>query len=136
MDKLLNTDIKATIIQCGFLSKYINIERGFHQGDPISPSLFSFAAQILTILILNNQNIKGKFCSNIEIKLSQFVDDTTLILDGTSQSLQAALNVLEVFRLLSGQRVNNEKTQMLWIGKKKYFKEKLLRLDLGGYYLF
>ena len=113
--KLFNTHIKATTIQCGFLSKFINIERGCCQGDPISPYLFIIASQILTILTLNNKKIKGIFCGSTEIKLSQFADDTTLILDGTSQSLQAALNVLEVFGSLSGLRVNTEK-KLKWYG--------------------
>ena len=128
--KIFNTDIKASILQCGFLSKFINIERGCRQGDPISPYLFIIAAQILTILILKNPNVKGIFCGNTEIKLSQFADDTTLILDGTPHSLQAALNVLEVFGSLSGLKVNTEKTQIVWIGKKKRCKEKLLNLNL------
>ena len=128
--KLFNTEIKATVIQCGFLSNFINIERGCRQGDPISSYLFIIAAQILTILILNNPNVKGIFCGDSEIKLCQFADDTTLILDGTPHSLQAALNVLEVFGTLSGLRVNTEKTQVVWIGKKKRCKEKLLKLNL------
>ena len=110
--------------------KFINIEHGCRQGDPISPYLFIIAAQVLTILILNNKKIKGIFCGSTEIKLSQFADDTTLILDGTYQSLQAALNVLEVFGSLSGLLVNTENSQVVWIGKKKYCKEKLLRLNL------
>ena len=118
--KLFNTDIKAIIIQCGFLSKFINIERGCRQGDPIFPYLFIIAAQVLTILILNNKKIKGIFCGSTEINLSQFADDTTLILDGISQSLQAALNVLEVFGSLSGLQVNTEKTQVVWVGKIYY----------------
>ena len=59
-----------------------------------------------------------------EIKLTQFADDTTLILDGTS-SLQATLNTLEIFGTLSGLRMNTEKTQIVWIGKKKHCKDKL-----------
>ena len=129
--KLFNTDIKATVIQCGFLSKFIDIERGCRQGDPISSYLFILAAQILTVLFLNNQDIKGIICGNTEIKLSQFADDTTLILDGTPQSLQAALNVLEIFDSVSGLRVNTEKTQVVWIGKKKRCNEKLLKLNLN-----
>ena len=128
--KLFNTDVKATIIQCGFLSKFIDIERGCRQGDPISSYLFILAAQILTILFLNNPNIKGIFCGSTEIKLSQFADDTILILDGTPQSLQAAFNVLEIFGSVSGLRVNTEKTQVVWIGKKKLCNEKLLKLNL------
>ena len=128
--KLFNTDVKATIIQCGFLSKFIDIERGCHQGDPISSYLFILAAQILTILFLDNPNVKGIFCGSTEIKLSQFADDTTVILDGTPQSLQAAFNVLEIFGHLFGLRVNTEKTQEVWIEKKKRCNEKLLELNL------
>ena len=91
--KLFNTDIKDTIIQCGFLSKCIDIERGRCQGDPILLYLFIPAAQLLTILFLNNPNIKGILCGSTEIKLNQFADDTTLMLDGTPQSLQATLKV-------------------------------------------
>ena len=55
---------------------------------------------------------------------SQFADDTTLFLDGSESSLQYTLNVLEIFGSLSGLKMNL-KTRMLWIGKKKCFKEKI-----------
>ena len=83
------------------MSKFIDIKRGCHQGDPISSYLFILAAQILTLLFLNDPDIKGIICGNTEIKLSQFADDTTLILDGTPQSPQAGLNVLEIFGSVS-----------------------------------
>ena len=60
-------------------------------GDPIAPYLFIIVAQILTVLIKNN-NIQGIKIEDEEIKLTQFADDTTLILNGSSESLQAALN--------------------------------------------
>ena len=56
----------------------------------------------------------------------QYADDTTIILDGSRDSLQATLNVLETYGLLSGLRVNTEKTKIIWIGKKKHSKDKLL----------
>ena len=34
--QVLNTNIKAYVLQSGFLSEFIDIERGCHQGDPVS----------------------------------------------------------------------------------------------------
>ena len=42
-------------------------------------------------------------------KIAQFADNTTLILDGLQQSLQAALNTLEIFGNFSGLKMNKKK---------------------------
>ena len=52
----------------------------------------------------------------MECKLSQFADDTTLILDGADNSVKHSLNLLGSFAKLSGLKVNYEKTEALWIG--------------------
>ena len=44
-------------------------------------------------------------------KLTQFADDTTLILDGSVSSLQAALNTLEIFGNFSGLQMNRAKNE-------------------------
>ena len=132
--KLFNTDIKAYVLQCGFLSKEIKIGRGCRQGDPISSYLFLLGAEILTRLILLNPNISGLKIDGNEFKLTQFADDTTLILDGTEHSLQTALNTLEIFGNLSGLKMNKEKTKVIWIGSRKHCKDKLnvsVKLDWG-----
>ena len=74
---------------------------------------------------MNDNNIKGIMISQREIKIIQFADDTTIVLNGTEDSLQAAFNVLEIFGNISGLKVNTEKTQIIWIGKKKGVKDKL-----------
>ena len=51
-----------------------------------------------------------------EIKLSQYADDTTLILDGSEESLQESLQIIDYFGNISGLRLNNKKTEALWIG--------------------
>ena len=52
--------------------------------------------------------------------ISQYADDTTLILDGSPESLDASLCVLELYAEWSGLKMNLEKTKVVWIGKKKY----------------
>ena len=124
--RLFNTGITAKVLQNGFLSDNINIQRGCRQGDPISPYLFIIAAQILTILIIHNPQIRGIFINGVEFKITQYADDTTLFLDGSQDSLLAALNTLETFGTYSGLKMNTEKTRVVWIGRKRHSKEKLV----------
>ena len=124
--KLFNNDRGYIyVLQSGFLSKRIPIRQGCRQGDPISSYLFLIAAEVMALMIKFNKDIIGITIENHEFKLTQFADDTTLFLDGSSTSLQAALNTLEIFCNFSGLKMNKEKTKMIWIGQKKFSKEKL-----------
>ena len=81
-----------------------------------------------------NPDIKGIILGNEEVKMSQFADDTTLTLDGTQKSLQAAFNTLVIFGSYSGLRMNKSKTKLIWIGRKQHSKDKLsvkLNLEWG-----
>ena len=66
--------------------------------------------------IRENKSIKGIFVNSREIKLSQYADNTTLILDGTKESLRASLKTLDDFYEVSGLKLNDKKTEALWIG--------------------
>ena len=98
---------------------------GCRQGDPIAAYLFLLPAEILNLLIQQNLNIKGINLGGFEYKLAQFADDTTILLDGTLPSLQATLNILEIFGSLSGLKMNKEKTKLVLLGRKKHSREKL-----------
>ena len=71
---------------------------------------------MLATAIRKNTNIKGISVDNVEIKLSQYADDTTLILDGSRESLLSSLAMLDDFSKVSGLRLNDKKTEALWIG--------------------
>ena len=49
-----------------------------------------------------NKDIKGIYIGNSEYLISQYADDTVLILDGSEKSLNAALDELHLFFRSSG----------------------------------
>ena len=63
-----------------------------------------------------NQDVKGISINGNEFKISRYADDTTLILNGSEKSFTAALSDLELFSTISGLKLNNKKTEVLWIG--------------------
>ena len=120
----MNENVQASILQSGYLSEFFNIQRGCGQGDPIAPYLVLLCAQILYLMILyNNNNIKGIHINNCSYKISQFANDTIIFLDGSKDSLLAALNTLEIYGCLSELVINTDKTKLVWLRKKKHFKE-------------
>ena len=123
--KTFNTNIQAYVLQMGFLSDSFLIERGCRQGDPISPYLFLLCAQVLFLMIVNDKEIRGITVNKHTFKISQFADDTTLILDGSKRSLLAAMNTLEIFGSISGLKLNTEKTKLVWLGKKRHSQDKI-----------
>ena len=121
--KILNTNIKASVLQSGFLSEQLDVQRGCRQGDPIAPYLFILCAEILAILVKQNKDIKGITMNGKEQKISQYADDTSLALDGSPKSLFAALDAIDYYSTFSGLRINSSKTKIVWIGSKKFSKE-------------
>ena len=93
-------------------------------------TIYILVGQIQSILISQCIDVKGISINNLEFKITQYADDTTLFLDGSHSSLQAALNILEIFGSISGLKVNTDKTKLIWIGKKKHCKDKLITKGL------
>ena len=114
------SNITSAIIQCGYLSAFFSISCGCRQGDPLSPYLFIICAEFLSNSIRKNKKIKGIFSNDTEFKVTQFADDTTLFLDSSKESLNSTLEELEKFAEISGLKINFDKTQLVWIGSKKY----------------
>ena len=86
---------------------------------PLSPYIFILCAEVSATTIRKDNEVKGITVGSTECKLSQYADDTALILDGTQKSLQRSFAILEKFSEVSGLRVNCEKTEALWISSKK-----------------
>ena len=79
----------------------------------------------MAIKIRENPKIKGIKVLHSEHEISQFADDTSVILDGSEESLNETLLELEWFKKISGLKINFSKTQVIWIGSKKYSSDRL-----------
>ena len=105
--------------------------RGCRQGDPLSPYIFLLYAEILARLFKSSKDIKGIKIGE-EYTLSQFADDTTVLLDGSEKSLNETLTALDIFAAASRLKVNASKTRAVWIGSQKFSGETFnhrLKLD-------
>ena len=90
---------------------------------PLSPYLFVLCAEILGTAIRNHKQIKRIRILDEECKVSQYADDTTLILNGSDVSMQQSFYLLDSFAEISGLKVNYEKTEALWIGSLRLQKK-------------
>lgn len=122
--KMFYKNSQSCVIVNGHLSDWFYLHRGCRQGDPLSPYLFIVCAEILAALIRNNDGIRGIRIGNVEVLISQYADDTSIILDGTKTSLENCLNVLKLYANASGLCINIDKTKVVWIGSKKGSNEK------------
>jgi hypothetical protein len=102
----------------GKASQNFDIKRGCRQGDPISPYLFILCAELLACKIRENNQIKGIKVLETECKISQFADDTTLLLEGDKESYVELFHTLDQFEKISGLKINYDKTCNVWLGSK------------------
>ena len=114
--KLFQNGAESCILQNGFMSEFFYLQRGCRQGDPVSPYIFILCAEILSLMLRNDESVKGININNKSFLLSQYADDTQIFLDGSESSLRSTLHILRIFYEISGLKINTEKTKALWIG--------------------
>ena len=105
---------------------FFTLQRGVRQDCPLSPYLFILSVEVLGKPIRANSHIKGVAVNNTEIKISQHADDNTLIFNVEQESLCAVINTIDNFDYAPGLKLNDKKTEALWIGLNVGKNEKLL----------
>ena len=102
----------------GYMSEWFSIKSGVAQGCPLSPLLFLIVAEAMKISIDMEKGIKGIEINGRIFKLSQFADDTTIILRSLKE-LRHVRRAMTRWCLATGMRENIEKREGLGMGKYK-----------------
>jgi hypothetical protein len=84
------------------------IHSGVPQGCPFSPLAFLIIAEALTRMLVAEEDIEGITINGIEHRISQFADDTQLLLKNFN-SFEAAFKCIALYEKASGMRINKGK---------------------------
>ncbi|GJW87384.1 putative reverse transcriptase domain, reverse transcriptase zinc-binding domain protein [Tanacetum coccineum] len=91
----------------GSLAGYFKGKRGLRQGDPLSPYLFTFVMEILTLILKRKIRESDEFifhhrCSSLNIINLCFADDLFLFAHGDVNSTRVIMQALDEFKNASG----------------------------------
>ena len=101
------------------------LERAW-QGDPLSSYLFIPVLELLSAALKNNPQVSGVAINGSEYLLSQYADDSALILGDEHNSFGEALNIFDCFFVYAGLRVSLDKTEAISVGSRLGSDDKLL----------
>ncbi|KAJ0251089.1 Reverse transcriptase domain-containing protein [Hirschfeldia incana] len=114
------TTTSFSIVFNGELLECFSGRKGLRQGDPISSLLFVLAMDILSKLLHMGATyyVFGLHpkCNAPLITHISFADDVLLFFDGTDQSLQGLLSILNDFNRVYGLGINRSKTAVFFDG--------------------
>ena len=90
--------------------------------------LFGIGIEILGCAMRRSTSIK-RF--EIEpVNLAQYAGDTSII-DRDAQSIYNLFDLLAVFKKCSGLKINQSKSELLWLASKRFCKDNILNLTLS-----
>ena len=119
---LLN-NAECCIQNGGILTSWISCQRGIRQGCNASPLLFLITLELMSIKLRNSNSIQGISFRHLNsvsdpIKVIQYCDDTTLILNSDAE-LIAALKLIDEFYEVAGLKLNKSKSIAIRLGSSK-----------------
>ncbi|WOG89358.1 hypothetical protein DCAR_0208596 [Daucus carota subsp. sativus] len=108
---------RMSILVNGVATKEFSPQRGLRQGDPLAPYLFIMVGELLNRLIVKASEaglIDGIQVSSDSAPIThfQYADDTILVIQNNEKSVLGVQNVLLLFQVISGLKVNFHKSMI------------------------
>jgi len=107
---------RRRILSNGYYSDFFPIKSGVAQGDPLSPLLFLLVAEALKLTLEADRRIKGIKIGQKRHLISQFADDTSLML-ASFKGYKPALQAVKRWGKATGMKENLSKREGLALGK-------------------
>ena len=111
------SSVSYSLLYNGFPTATFVPSRGLRQGDPISPFLFLICAEGLSSLLQDAES--KKFIHGVKIGRNVppishlfFADDTLLFTRATETEADHIMDILSVYELASGQKINLDKSEV------------------------
>ncbi len=107
---------RAAVVTNGLRSDSFITYRGTRQGCPLSPLLFAMALEPLAEAVRSSTSIQGLAIGTTQHKISLYADDVLLFLSSPESSIPPLINIITLFSLFSGYKINLTKSEALPLG--------------------
>ena len=117
--EVLYAGANCFVLNNGWSSDPIHLQRGVRQGCPLSPLLYTIVAETLGTAIRKEPRIEGAAVPGTakRSKISQYADDATLTLD-SEQAIVRSFEIINIFEAATGSKLNMDKTEGIHVGRK------------------
>ena len=132
--KILYKNISAKLLVNGTFTEKINISRSVRQGCPISMLLYVLSLERLIQSIQNYPQIDGLKIPNYkhEIKVLNYADDIKVMVRN-DRSYCELRKETKTFGVISGSKINEDKTEVYVRGKFELIPKKLIKYSIKVY---
>ncbi|XP_071700683.1 uncharacterized protein [Rutidosis leptorrhynchoides] len=112
---------RTSVLVNGSSTREFSMKKGLHQGDPLSAFLFIIVMEGLHLAFhkaMENIYLRGIKVRESNLRMSHFLyaDDVIIMSEWSGQELDYIINILEVFHLVSGLKVNVSKSLIFGVG--------------------
>ncbi|GJS38952.1 RNA-directed DNA polymerase, eukaryota, reverse transcriptase zinc-binding domain protein [Tanacetum coccineum] len=110
---------KSSILVNGSPTREFHINRGLHQGDPLSPFLFNIVMESIHVAVedaISNGLYQGLKVNTMTLSHFFFADDALILGEWSRANIKSMASILECFNRVSGLKINFHKSNLAGVG--------------------